>query len=212
VGVGYPDKWKSYDGLKVAPDDAFGNAVRADEFHTAQEIAKLHRKPDRTEWSMPPQLVNAVNLPLQNALNFPAAILQPPFFDPKASDATNYGAIGAVIGHEISHSFDDQGAQFDAQGRLRDWWTKEDMEHFKTASASWWRSTTATSLSRPRHQRPADAVAKTWPTWPAWPRPTTPTAPRPAPRPTRRATASSSSALRTAGATRRAKLPSAAAS
>jgi endothelin-converting enzyme/putative endopeptidase len=135
VGVGYPDKWKSYDGLKVVADDAFGNAVRADAFHTAQEIAKLHRKPDRTEWSMPPQLVNAVNLPLQNALNFPAAILQPPFFDPKASDAVNYGAIGAIIGHEISHSFDDQGAQFDAQGRLRDWWTKEDMEHFKQASA-----------------------------------------------------------------------------
>jgi endothelin-converting enzyme/putative endopeptidase len=135
VGVGYPDKWKSYEGLKVVADDAFGNAVRADEFHTAQEIAKLHRKPDRTEWSMPPQLVNAVNLPLQNALNFPAAILQPPFFDPKASDATNYGAIGAIIGHEISHSFDDQGAQFDAQGRLRDWWTKQDAEHFKTASS-----------------------------------------------------------------------------
>jgi putative endopeptidase len=135
VGVGYPDKWKSYEGLKVVPDDAFGNAVRADEFHTAQAIAKLHRKPDRTEWSMPPQLVNAVNLPLQNALNFPAAILQPPFFDPKASDATNYGAIGAIIGHEISHSFDDQGAQFDAQGRLRDWWTKQDMAHFKAASA-----------------------------------------------------------------------------
>jgi endothelin-converting enzyme/putative endopeptidase len=135
VGVGYPDKWKSYEGLKVVLDDAFGNAVRADEFHTAQEIAKLHRKPDRTEWSMPPQLVNAVNLPLQNALNFPAAILQPPFFDPKASDATNYGAIGAIIGHEISHSFDDQGAQFDAQGRLRDWWTKQDAEHFKTASS-----------------------------------------------------------------------------
>jgi endothelin-converting enzyme/putative endopeptidase len=83
---------------------------------------------------MPPQLVNAVNLPLQNALNFPAAILQPPFFDPKAPDAVNYGAIGAIIGHEISHSFDDQGSQFDAQGRLRDWWTKEDMEHFKAAS------------------------------------------------------------------------------
>ena len=84
---------------------------------------------------MPPQLVNAVNMPLQNAIMFPAAILQPPFYDPKASDATNYGAIGTVIGHEISHSFDDQGAQFDAQGRLRDWWTKEDMEHFKKAAA-----------------------------------------------------------------------------
>ena len=135
VGVGYPDKWKSYAALKVVPNDAFGNAVRAEQFHYKEEIAKLHAKPDRTEWAMPPQLVNAVNLPLQNALNFPAAILQPPFFDPKAPDAANYGSIGAIIGHEISHSFDDQGSQFDAQGRLRDWWTKEDMEHFKTASS-----------------------------------------------------------------------------
>jgi endothelin-converting enzyme/putative endopeptidase len=135
VGVGYPDKWKSYAGLKVVPGDAFGNALRAEEFYTAQQIAKLHQKPDRTEWSMPPQLVNAVNLPLQNALNFPAAILQPPFFDPKASDAANYGSIGAIIGHEISHSFDDQGSQFDAQGRLRNWWTKEDGEHFQQATA-----------------------------------------------------------------------------
>jgi predicted metalloendopeptidase len=135
VGIGYPEKWKSYDGLKVVAGDAFGNAIRAEEYHYKQELAKLKRKPERTEWAMPPQLVNAVNLPLQNALNFPAAILQPPFFDPKASDAANYGAIGSIIGHEISHSFDDQGAQFDAQGRLRDWWTKEDLEHFKTASA-----------------------------------------------------------------------------
>jgi putative endopeptidase len=134
VGIGYPDRWKSYAGLSVSPTDAFGNAVRAEEFRYAQQIAKLHRTPDRTEWSMPPQLVNAVNLPLQNSLNFPAAILQPPFFDPKAPDAVNYGAIGAIIGHEISHSFDDTGAQFDAEGRLRDWWTKEDGEHFKAAS------------------------------------------------------------------------------
>jgi len=135
VGVGYPDHWKTYTGLAVSPIDAFGNAVRAEEFHYANEIARLHAKPSRTEWSMPPQLVNAVNLPLQNALNFPAAILQPPFFDPKASDAANYGAIGAIIGHEISHSFDDQGAQFDAKGHLRDWWTAGDLEHFKTASS-----------------------------------------------------------------------------
>ena len=135
VGVGYPDRWKSYDGLAVKRDDAFGNAVRAEDFHYQQELAKLGRKPERTDWAMPPQLVNAVNLPLQNALNFPAAILQPPFFDPKAPDAVNYGAIGSIIGHEISHSFDDQGAQFDAQGRLRDWWTKEDLAHFKAASA-----------------------------------------------------------------------------
>jgi putative endopeptidase len=135
VGIGYPDRWKSYAGLSVSPTDALGNAARAEEFRYAQQVAKLHRKPDRTEWSMPPQLVNAVNLPLQNALNFPAAILQPPFFDPKAPDAVNYGAIGAIIGHEISHSFDDMGAQFDAEGRMRDWWTKEDAEHFKAASS-----------------------------------------------------------------------------
>ena len=134
VGIGYPEKWKSYAGLKVVPGDALGNAVRAERFQYGQALAKLKQPVDRTEWSMPPHVVNAVNMPMQNALNFPAAILQPPFFDPKASDAVNYGAIGAVIGHEISHSFDDQGAQFDAQGRLRDWWTKEDLEHFKAAA------------------------------------------------------------------------------
>ncbi|OON63901.1 peptidase M13 [Massilia sp. KIM] len=134
VGVGYPDKFKSYEGLKVSPTDALGNVVAAQQFHYAQQLAKLGRKPERSDWAMPPQLVNAVNLPMQNALNFPAAILQPPFFDPQASDAVNYGAIGSVIGHEISHSFDDLGAQFDAQGRLRDWWTKEDLAHFRAAS------------------------------------------------------------------------------
>ncbi|CAN7517771.1 M13 family metallopeptidase [Massilia sp. LjRoot122] len=134
VGVGYPDAWKSYAGLRVSPLDALGNVLRAQEFHYTQQLAKLKQKPTKTEWHMPPQLVNAVNLPLQNAMNFPAAILQPPFYDPKASDSQNYGAIGSVIGHEISHSFDDTGAQFDAQGRLRDWWTKEDLAHFKKAS------------------------------------------------------------------------------
>jgi predicted metalloendopeptidase len=133
VGIGYPEQWKSYEGLKVAPDDALGNVLRGQEFHYAQQIAKLKRKPVRTEWCMPAQLVNAVNLPMQNALNFPAAILQPPFFDARASDAHNYGAIGSVIGHEISHGFDDLGAQFDSQGRLRDWWSKEDLAHFQAA-------------------------------------------------------------------------------
>jgi endothelin-converting enzyme/putative endopeptidase len=135
VGIGYPDKWQSYDGLKVVPGDAFGNAVRAEEFRTAQRLAKLHGKVDRTEWAMAPHTINAVNMPMQNAINIPAGYLQAPFFDPNASDAQNYGAIGTTIGHEVSHSFDDQGAQFDAEGRLRDWWTKEDMAHFKTASA-----------------------------------------------------------------------------
>ena len=134
VGVGYPDTWRSYEGLQVSQTDALGNVLRAQEFHYSQQLAKLGQKPKKTDWAMPPQLVNAVNLPLQNALNFPAAILQAPFYDPKASDAQNYGAIGSVIGHEISHSFDDMGAQFDAQGRLRDWWTKQDLAHFKQAS------------------------------------------------------------------------------
>ena len=135
VGVGYPDKWTSYEGLEIKPDDAMGNALRAEKFHYRQQLAKLGKKVDSKEWCMPPHIVNAVNMPMQNALNFPAAILQPPFFDMKASDAHNYGAIGSVIGHEISHSFDDTGAQFDSKGRLRDWWTKEDGEHFKKAAA-----------------------------------------------------------------------------
>ena len=134
VGVGYPERWDSYAGLRVVRGDALGNVQRAEQFHYQQELAKLRLPPDRKAWAMPAQLVNAVNLPLQNALNFPAAILQPPFFDPQASDAANYGGIGATIGHEISHSFDDQGAQFDAQGKLRDWWTPADLAHFQAAS------------------------------------------------------------------------------
>ena len=136
VGVGYPDKWRSWAGLSVSPTDAFGDVVRGEQFHYAQQVAKLHQAVDRSEWSMPPQLINAVNMPVQNAINFPAAILQPPFFDPKASDAANYGAIGTTIGHEISHSFDDEGAQFDSQGRLRNWWTAADSAHFKAATAA----------------------------------------------------------------------------
>ena len=133
IGVGYPDKWIDYSSLRVIKGDAFGNAERAELFYYHQQLAKLHQPVDRGEWWMSPQTVNAVNLPLQNALNFPAAILQPPFFDPGADPAHNYGSIGAVIGHEISHSFDDQGSQFDAEGRLVNWWTSEDFQHFKAA-------------------------------------------------------------------------------
>jgi endothelin-converting enzyme/putative endopeptidase len=135
VGIGYPEKWTDYTGLVIDPADAVGNLVRAEEFNYRQAVARLDQPVDPKAWCMTPQLVNAVNMPLQNALNFPAAILQPPYFDPAAPAAVNYGAIGATIGHEISHSFDDQGAQFDAQGRLRDWWTPEDLAHFKAASA-----------------------------------------------------------------------------
>jgi predicted metalloendopeptidase len=133
VGVGYPDRWTDYRGLQIVKGDAFGNRQRAEIFDYQHQLAKLGAPVDKGEWWMSPQTVNAVNLPLQNALNFPAAILAPPYFDPAAPSATNYGAIGAVIGHEISHSFDDQGAMFDAEGRLSNWWTKEDLQHFQAA-------------------------------------------------------------------------------
>ena len=133
VGVGYPDKWIDYGPLQIAKDDAIGNVQRAELFEYRRQLAKLGQPVDRTEWWMTPQTVNAVNLPLQNALNFPAAILQKPYFDPARDAAANYGAIGATIGHEISHSFDDVGSQFDAQGRLANWWTPQDLEHFKQA-------------------------------------------------------------------------------
>lgn len=136
VGLGYPDRWQDYTGLAIDPADAAGNLLHAEEFTYRQRVAKIGGAVDATEWCMAPQVVNAVNMPMQNALNFPAAILQPPFFDPTAPDAANYGSIGAVIGHEISHSFDDQGAQFDAQGRLRDWWTPDDLAHFKASAAA----------------------------------------------------------------------------
>jgi putative endopeptidase len=133
VGVGYPDTWRDYSTLEVRPDDALGNHERAELAEYRHQVAKLGKPVNRDEWWMTPQTVNAVNLPLQNALNFPAAILEAPFFDPKADPAANYGSIGAVIGHEISHSFDNTGAEFDAQGRLANWWTPADEKHFKEA-------------------------------------------------------------------------------
>jgi predicted metalloendopeptidase len=133
VGVGYPDRWQDYAGLEVAKGDALGNSLRAELFEYRRQLDKLRQPVDRGEWWMTPQTVNAVNLPLQNALNFPAAIIQPPYFDAEADAAHNYGSMGAIIGHEISHSFDDQGSQFDAAGRLANWWTKSDFDHFKAA-------------------------------------------------------------------------------
>jgi putative endopeptidase len=133
VGVGYPDRWVDYSGLEIVKDDALGNSQRAELFEYHRQLAKLGQPVDRGEWWMTPQTVNAVNLPLQNALNFPAAIIAPPYFDVDADAAHNYGSMGAIIGHEISHSFDDQGSQFDADGRLSMWWTKEDFEHFQAA-------------------------------------------------------------------------------
>jgi len=136
VGVGYPDSWKDYSAFTVRPNEAYANKIAAGKVRLSQQLAKLGKPLDPREWWMNVQLVNAVNLPLQNALNFPAAILQRPFFDAKADPAFNYGAIGAVIGHEISHSFDNNGAAFDAKGRLRNWWTAADAGRFAKAGAA----------------------------------------------------------------------------
>jgi putative endopeptidase len=132
VGVGYPDTWRDYSSLTIS-SDAYANQKNARLAEYRHQIAKIGKPMDRAEWWMPPQLVNAVNLPVQNALNFPAAILQRPFFDPKADPAFNYGAIGSVIGHEISHSFDNNGALFDSTGALRNWWTPADFKRFQQA-------------------------------------------------------------------------------
>jgi putative endopeptidase len=133
VGVGYPDTWTDYTKLQVVRGEALGNELRSEQFELAKSLARLGQPVDRGEWVMNPQLVNAVNLPAMNALNFPAAILQPPYFDPKRPIVMDYGATGAVIGHEISHSFDDQGALFDANGKLENWWTPEDFAHFQAS-------------------------------------------------------------------------------
>lgn len=133
VGVGYPDHWWNYPKFDVRADDPVGNAQRARLSLYRYHLAKLGKPVDRGEWWMTPQTVNAVNLPLQNALNFPAAILESPYFDPKFDAAANYGAIGSVIGHEISHSFDNLGSDFDSTGRLHNWWTPADLKRFEGA-------------------------------------------------------------------------------
>jgi len=136
VGIGYPETWKDYSQLEIRPDDLFGDEARSELFEYTRAVSRLGKPVDRREWCMSPQTVNAVNLPLQNALNFPAAILEPPFFDAQAQEVVNYGAIGSIIGHEVSHTFDSQGSAFDAQGRLRNWWMPEDFRHFDAATSS----------------------------------------------------------------------------
>jgi putative endopeptidase len=128
--IGYPDRWMDYGSLELDADDLIGNVLSAAEFHTVDELSKLAGPIRSWEWLMTPQTVNAYYHPLRNEIVFPAAILQPPFFDPDADDAVNYGAIGAVIGHEIGHGFDDQGSTCDGEGRLRDWWTEADRTAF----------------------------------------------------------------------------------
>ena len=134
--IGYPEIWKDYSGLSTVPGDLVGNVLRASEFHFADEAAKIGRPIRRHEWLMTPQTVNAYYHPLRNEIVFPAAILQPPFFDAEADDALNYGAIGSVIGHEIGHGFDDQGSTCDGEGRLRDWWTPADKDAFQKRTAA----------------------------------------------------------------------------
>ena len=128
--IGYPNKWRDYSSLSISPDDLMGNMMRAAEFESHYQIGKLGKPIDRGEWQMTPQTVNAYYNPNMNEIVFPAAILQPPFFNMDADDAINYGSIGAVIGHEIGHGFDDQGSKYDGDGALKSWWTAEDRKKF----------------------------------------------------------------------------------
>jgi putative endopeptidase len=128
--IGYPDKWRDYSALTIVRDDEMGNVLRAREFEFNRQLAKIGKPVDRGEWQMTPPTVNAYYDPQKNDINFPAGILQPPFFDPKSDDAPNYGDTGATVGHELTHAFDDEGRQFDAHGNLRDWWTPDDARQF----------------------------------------------------------------------------------
>jgi endothelin-converting enzyme/putative endopeptidase len=129
--IGYPDKWRDYSTLTIERGDYFGNVQRAQEFEVKREWAKVGKPLDRTEWDMSPPTVNADYDPQRNDINFPAGVLQPPLYDPKMDDAPNYGNTGGTIGHELTHGFDDEGRQFDAQGNLKDWWTAEDAKKFE---------------------------------------------------------------------------------
>ena len=131
VKIGYPNKWRDYSALDIKPNDLIGNVLRSQEFEHQYQLSKLGKPVDRDAWGMTPQTVNAYYNASLNEIVFPAAILQPPFFDMDADDAVNYGGIGAVIGHEISHGFDDQGSEFDEKGNMKNWWTDEDRKKFK---------------------------------------------------------------------------------
>jgi putative endopeptidase len=128
--IGYPDKWRDYSSVKIVRDDAIGDDQRATEFEVERQLKKIGKPVDHGEWSMTPPTVNAYYNPTENNINFPAGILQPPFYDNHMDDGVNYGGIGSVVGHELTHGFDDQGRQYDPQGNLRDWWTPEDLKEF----------------------------------------------------------------------------------
>jgi predicted metalloendopeptidase len=129
--IGYPDKWRDYSKLSIVRGDALGNSLRANAFEEHRQLAKIGKPVDKLEWGMTPPTVNAYYDPQMNNINFPAGILQPPFYDNKLDDAVNFGGIGAVIGHELTHGFDNQGSQFDAQGNFNNWWTPEDHKEFE---------------------------------------------------------------------------------
>jgi endothelin-converting enzyme/putative endopeptidase len=129
--IGYPDKWRDYSSLQIVRGDALGNSIRANQSDLQFRLDKIGKPLDKRDWPYPPMTVNATYDPTQNNITFPAGILQPPFYDNQADDAMNFGAIGAVIGHELTHGFDDQGSQFDAEGNLRDWWTASDKKQFE---------------------------------------------------------------------------------
>jgi putative endopeptidase len=129
--IGYPDHWRDYSKLKVVRDDAYGNFIRGIEFESRRQLAKIGKPVDRGEWGISPATVDAYYNPSMNDINFPAGILQSPFFDKNAPDAVNYGHVGGVVGHELTHGFDDEGRQFDANGNLSDWWTAEDAKKFE---------------------------------------------------------------------------------
>ena len=135
VGIGYPETWRDYSSYEVKADDIFGNLWRGSLFDYHRVVARLGHTVDRREWCLEPQTLDACEMALQNALNFPAAIFQPPYFDPQAPAAVNYGAIGMSIGHEISHTFDTTGSTFDSTGRVCNWWKPSDLEHFNAAAA-----------------------------------------------------------------------------
>jgi predicted metalloendopeptidase len=128
--IGYPDKWVDYSKLEVSRDSYLANVLRSGEFEQTRDFNKINKPVDRAEWGMSPPTVNAGYNPLNNDITFPAGILQAPFFSATADDAINYGAIGAVIGHEVTHGYDDQGAEFDLQGNLKNWWTESDKKNF----------------------------------------------------------------------------------
>ena len=158
--IGYPDKWRDYSALRIVRGDALGNSLRANEFETNRQLQKIGKPVDRLEWGMTPPTVNAYYDPQMNNINFPAGILQPPFFDKQASDPVNYGAIGAVVGHELTHAFDDEGRQFEPKGNLNDWWTTADAKAFDQREQCLINEYSGFALQGRAHERQAHAGRK----------------------------------------------------